>query len=170
MVAFTTNEWVILALVLVLGWLLGLLSRSGGAKWREAYHEEETRRQAAEARATDAEARLTELERHTTPPVAAPRKRRNTSAEAAPVATEQRGDGRDDLSLIHGIGASGEARLNELGILSYRQLTNLSARDEADLEDRLGAPPGTIEREEWRQQAQLLSRGEHQLHSDRYTV
>ena len=40
MPAFTTNQWAILFLVLVLGWLLGLISRSGGAKWRRAYEAE----------------------------------------------------------------------------------------------------------------------------------
>ncbi len=37
---FTGNGWMILGLVLVVGWLLGLLSRSGGAKWKKAYNTE----------------------------------------------------------------------------------------------------------------------------------
>ena len=37
---FTTNQWAILFLVLVLGWLLGLISRSGGKKWKRAYEAE----------------------------------------------------------------------------------------------------------------------------------
>jgi hypothetical protein len=37
---FTGNGWFILALTLVVGWLLGLLSRSGGAKWKAAYQRE----------------------------------------------------------------------------------------------------------------------------------
>ncbi len=37
---FTGNGWMILGLVLVVGWLLGLLSRSGGAKWKKAYDTE----------------------------------------------------------------------------------------------------------------------------------
>ncbi|AYJ87235.1 hypothetical protein D3Y57_16465 [Sphingomonas paeninsulae] len=40
MPAFTTNQWAVVVLVLVAGWLLGLMSRSGGAKWRRAYEEE----------------------------------------------------------------------------------------------------------------------------------
>lgn len=39
---FTGNGWVILGLTLVVGWLLGLLSRSGGAKWKKAYDTERT--------------------------------------------------------------------------------------------------------------------------------
>jgi hypothetical protein len=37
---FSTNGWVILGLTLVIGWLLGLLSRSGGGKWKAAYNRE----------------------------------------------------------------------------------------------------------------------------------
>lgn len=37
---FTNNGWMILGLTLVVGWLLGLLSRSGGAKWKKAYETE----------------------------------------------------------------------------------------------------------------------------------
>jgi hypothetical protein len=40
MTPFTTNQWVVVALVLVAGWLLGMMSRSGGGKWRRAYEEE----------------------------------------------------------------------------------------------------------------------------------
>ena len=40
---FTANQWAILALVLVLGWILGLLSRSGGGRGRRAYEEERDR-------------------------------------------------------------------------------------------------------------------------------
>lgn len=37
---FTGNGWMILGLTLVIGWLLGLLSRSGGGKWKAAYNRE----------------------------------------------------------------------------------------------------------------------------------
>jgi hypothetical protein len=41
MPAFTTNQWAVVVLVLVAGWLLGLMSRSsGGGKWRRAYEDE----------------------------------------------------------------------------------------------------------------------------------
>jgi hypothetical protein len=43
---FTGNGWVILGLVLVVGWLLGLMSRSGGGKWKAEYERERTARQA----------------------------------------------------------------------------------------------------------------------------
>lgn len=37
---FTGNGWMILGLTLVVGWLLGLLSRGGGGKWKTAYARE----------------------------------------------------------------------------------------------------------------------------------
>ncbi len=43
---FTGNGWVILGLVLVVGWLLGLMSRSGGAKWKAEYERERVAHQA----------------------------------------------------------------------------------------------------------------------------
>lgn len=43
---FTGNGWVILGLVLVVGWLLGLMSRSGGGKWKAAFERERDAHQA----------------------------------------------------------------------------------------------------------------------------
>jgi hypothetical protein len=37
---FTTNQWVFIALVLVAGWLLGMMSRSGGGRWKTEYQRE----------------------------------------------------------------------------------------------------------------------------------
>jgi len=45
---FTTNQWAVLFLVLLLGWLLGLMSSSGGERWRRQYEEERDARLAAE--------------------------------------------------------------------------------------------------------------------------
>ncbi len=169
MLTFTTNQWAVLLLVLVLGWLLGLLSRSGGARWRRAYDEqssayEEQRvlRENAEARAAAAESRLAEVDGVT---AAAP------VSAAAPVTAATTANGnRDDLALIRGIGLSGQARLNDLGLFRYRQLMALSAQDEADLETRLGASPGTIEQEQWREQARLLEKGDADAHRSRYRM
>jgi len=48
MLEFTINQWAILFLVLVLGWLLGLLSSSGGEQWRREYESEHDARLAIE--------------------------------------------------------------------------------------------------------------------------
>jgi predicted flap endonuclease-1-like 5' DNA nuclease len=159
---FGTNEWVILFLVLLLGWLLGLVSRSGGAKWRRAYEAErdariEEQRDRDAALAT-ANARIAELE--TTRPVktaAAP----TTTPVATPDTLDLR---RDDLSVIRGIGKGGERRLNAQGIYRYADVASLSPADEEALEQKLGADPGYIEQERWREQAALLDGGRADEH------
>jgi hypothetical protein len=73
----TVNEWIVLALVLLAGWLFGLASHPGGRKWRARYaterdahaayrHDMEARLSASDARVRDYEAdrgRVGELER-----------------------------------------------------------------------------------------------------------
>ena len=161
-VAFTTNQWAILALVLILGWLIGLLSRSGSAKWRRRYERERADRIAIEAshdaRYRAANERIAELERHA-PPV--------SGATAGSIAAAASGN-RDDLSLIHGIGRDGETRLNDAGVHRYRDIEGLSPADEAALEGRLGMEPGHIERQQWREQAALLRAGKVEEHRGRF--
>jgi len=48
MMDFSTNQWAVLFLVLILGWLLGLLSASGDGRWRRDYETEREARLAAE--------------------------------------------------------------------------------------------------------------------------
>ncbi|WP_174273206.1 hypothetical protein [Sphingomonas bacterium] len=167
MPTFTTNQWVVLFLVLLLGWLLGLISRSGSAKWRRAYEAErdariEENREHAAALET-ANARVAELERAR--PVTAP----TVAPVAAPVATAATLDlTRDDLGRIRGIGAPGEKRLNEVGVYRYADLANLSSANETALEEKLGADPGYIDQEKWREQAALLADGKIDEHRATY--
>ena len=159
---FTTNQWAILFLVLVLGWLLGLLSRSGGKKWKRAYEAERDARADEQAELEAARVRVAELEA-ARPAVA------TTVVEepvvAAPVTRAETLDlTRDDLSLIRGVGAAGQRRLNEEGIYRYSDITGLTPAEEADLERRLGADEGYIEQEQWREQAALLESGQIDQH------
>jgi len=159
---FTTNQWAILFLVLVLGWLLGLVSRSGGRKWKRAYQAERDARADEQAELEAARARVAELEAARPAPAA-------TLVEepeaAAPVTTTETLDlTRDDLSLIRGIGAAGQRRLNEEGIYRYSDITGLTPAEEAELEKRLGADEGYIEQEQWREQAALLESGQIDQH------
>ena len=149
---FTVNQWAILGLVLVLGWLLGLMSRSGGRRWKRAYREEldahRAYRAETEARIDAANERIAELERH---------------APGSAIGAAARGR-RDDLTRIRGIDGDTELRLNESGFSSFRDLARLSRSDEAALEGKLGLAPGRIERENWRDQAALLARGRIEEH------
>ena len=160
MMGFTPNQWAVLALVLVLGWLLGLLSRSGGSKWRAEAIEERRRREAAEARIAGSNARIAELERQTASHKIVPGTAGSIGAAAA--------GARDDLSLIRGIGRTGETRLNELGYFRYRDIAELSDSEAAEVEGKLGTDAGTVSREEWREQAELLDSGKTADHSRRW--
>ena len=61
---FTTNQWAILALVLVLGWLLGLLSASRGDRLRRDNERDREARRAEEARLRAADSRVADAEFH----------------------------------------------------------------------------------------------------------
>jgi len=163
MPSFTANQWAILVLVLLLGWLLGLVSRSGGAKWRRAYESERDARieeQREHSAALDAaNARVAEMERA----------RPAATIPARPAATAATLDlTRDDLARIRGVGAGGERRLNAEGIHRYADIVNLSPAEEAALEERMGADHGYIEQEEWREQAALLAAGKTDEHQRRF--
>ena len=175
---FTTNQWAILFLVLVLGWLLGLISRSGGKKWRRAYEAERDARAGEQAELEAARTRIAELE--AAPPAAPVRKHAAAAVRepvppavqepvAAPVATAGTLDlTRDDLARIRGIGQAGERRLNEEGIYRYSDITGLTRDEEAALERRLGADEGYIDQEQWREQAAMLEAGKIDEHRATY--
>ncbi|MFW2830875.1 hypothetical protein [Sphingomonas sp. ID0503] len=153
MLTFTTTQWIVLGLVLVLGWLLGLLSHSGSRKWkRELALEREARiemERDRDARLAAAQARIVELERGHTPVTA------GTSGAIAAAASGS----RDDLSRIDGIDTALEARLNEVGIHRFRDIAALTDRDAAALEIRLGVGEGRIAGQRWREQADDLAHG-----------
>ena len=162
MPAFTINQWAILFLVLLLGWLIGLVSRGGGAKWRRAYEAERDARTQEQAEHEEtlaaANARIEELDR-VEPVAVAP----------APAATVETLDlTRDDLARIRGVGAAGERRLNAEGIYLYSDITGLSPAEESALEERMGADPGYIEQERWREQAALLQAGKDDEHRAKF--
>jgi uncharacterized membrane-anchored protein YhcB (DUF1043 family) len=58
---FNANEWLILALVFVLGLILGMAAMAGG-KWKHRYREEVRKRQEAEAERSRMESQLRHAE------------------------------------------------------------------------------------------------------------
>lgn len=165
--AFTdATQWAIVGLAVFLGWILGLLSRSGGSKWkRQAALDRkalETYRHDNDARLAAANARVAELERTRVGGVMA-------AGTGGGIAGTARGD-RDDLTLIRGMNRAGETRLNELGIHSFRDLEEMRSQDEAELEDRMGAERGYIADQRWREQAALLRAGKTKEHAERFTT
>ncbi len=58
---FNANEWLILALVFVLGLILGMAAMAGG-KWKQRYREEVRKRESAEAERGRMESQLKHAE------------------------------------------------------------------------------------------------------------
>lgn len=163
----TATQFAALGLTLVAGWFLGLASRSGGAKWRERYQDEEL----AHARTRDeAEERIRTLQAEVKT------LRSQMPATTAPLADDKPGAawrgwfgwGRDNLVRIKGIDEARARRLNELGIKTYREIEKMAPADETALEQRLELPAGTIAEQGWREQAALLAAGNETEHAAKF--
>ncbi|BBF70342.1 hypothetical protein [Sphingomonas bisphenolicum] len=152
MMSFNLNEVALLLVVLVIGWLLGLMM-SGRGKYRRLWQDEQAVHRSAikerDARIEASHARIAELERQSAGPIGAG----TATAVAGAV------HGRDDLSRISGVSQAQELSLNEAGYHRYGQIAALNAEQEATLEARLGLKPGTIAHEDWRKQASELEKG-----------
>lgn len=149
--SFTMNDVALLAIVLLVGLLLGLMM-SGRGKYRRLWRDEQiAHRQTIkdrDMRIEAANARISELDRQSGP---------IGTGTATAVAGAARG--RDDLSRISGISQQQEIALNEAGYHRYGQIAALNAEQEATLEARLGLKPGTIADEDWRGQALSFEQG-----------
>ncbi len=73
----------------------------------------------------------------------------------------------DDLKRIKGIGPQLEDKLNELGIYTFEQISQWSKDNVAWIDEYL-AFKGRIDREEWIEQAKILSKGDETEFSKRY--
>jgi len=76
----------------------------------------------------------------------------------------------DDLGQLRGVDPDLKAKLGDLGVHRYADVTSLSAEDEMALEQRLGLPAGYIAREQWREQAALLAEGKVAEHGTRFAA
>ena len=65
----------------------------------------------------------------------------------------------DDLKLISGVGPKLEKMLNKTGVYYFPQIANWKSADVKMVNDKLGAFPGRIERDEWVRQAKGLAKG-----------
>lgn len=167
MAGFTIEQWIVIALILLVGLLAGAMLGSGG-KWKARYREEHARyneeherylalERGNDARVNAANERIADLERHS-PAIGA--------GTGAAIAGATRGN--DDLAQIRGVDSGTEVRLNEMGFHRFRQIARLSDDESARIEGQLGAEPGRIERERWREQAEMLASGRSDEHARDY--
>jgi predicted flap endonuclease-1-like 5' DNA nuclease len=63
---------------------------------------------------------------------------------------------KDDLRVIKGIGPFIEEKLNALGITTYRQIANMNAKLETQVNEAIEFFPGRVKRDQWVNQAKIL--------------
>ena len=79
---------------------------------------------------------------------------------AADVPSGPLDDAEAPLTTLKGLGPKIATRMNELGVATIGDLAALDDRAAADLDAQLGAFQGRMERDRWREQAQLLASGD----------
>ena len=63
---------------------------------------------------------------------------------------------KDDLQVLKGVGPFIEEKLNALGITTYRQIANMNAKLEEQVNKAIEFFPGRIKRDQWANQAKIL--------------
>ena len=63
---------------------------------------------------------------------------------------------KDDLQVLKGVGPFIEDKLNALGITTYRQIVNMNAKLEEQVNKAIEFFPGRIKRDQWANQAKIL--------------
>ena len=158
---FNLNEIALLVALFLIGLLLGAMM-SGRGKYKRLWREEQvahrTMMKDRDQRLEAANERIAELEQHhLSGPIGV-----GTAAAVAGAV-----HGRDELTRIRGITAQEEIVLNEAGYHRFGQIARMSDEQQATLEGRLGLRPGTMSRDEWREQARALERGRGDDHDRR---
>jgi len=72
--------------------------------------------------------------------------------------SKARSEGKDNLTLIKGVGPVLEERLNKLGVYHFDQIASWTNEQQKWVDEKM-AFPGRIGREDWVQQAKTLSLG-----------
>ena len=73
---------------------------------------------------------------------------------------------KDDLQVIKGIGPFIEEKLNALGITTYRQIANMDAELETQVNEAIEFFPGRVKRDQWVAQAKILLGEEAKIDKD----
>ena len=115
------------------------------------------------------------------PPVATPRAEPAAAAASlggagaavnTAVSQEEAGqaapEGADDLTRLKGVGPKLAAQLNTLGVTSFAQIAGWSEAEIDRIDDQLGRFKGRIRRDNWIEQAKLLSEGDTAAYEARF--
>ena len=89
------------------------------------------------------------------------RSRRGVPPAVVPAAPPPAPAAHDDLERISGVGPTVAGRLAELGLVTYRQIAQLSDDDLARVAPLVGYTPERIGEEGWRESAARLHRETH---------
>ncbi|WP_239806554.1 hypothetical protein [Croceicoccus hydrothermalis] len=77
-------------------------------------------------------------------------------------------DAAHDLSRIKGVGPKLVAMLGSMGISRYDQIAAWTDEDVAKIDAQMGNFQGRIERDNWREQARLLSQGDRDAYESKF--
>lgn len=77
-------------------------------------------------------------------------------------------EGADDLTRLKGVGPKLATQLNTLGVTSFAQIAGWSEADIDRIDDQLGRFKGRIRRDNWIEQARLLSQGDTAAYEERF--
>lgn len=91
-----------------------------------------------------------------------------TPAPAAPVPAATAPTTADDLARIKGVGPKLVALLADLGVTSFAQIAAWSDADVERIDAQLGRFKGRITRDQWIEQARLLSAGDETGFTDKF--
>lgn len=160
------ENWVLLAIALVIGLLVAwwVFAANRTAKVERS----ETAGEAGAAKRNQALIDAPPAAVKPAEPAPAPEAAAAPVTEPAPVPVAAPAAGTDDLSLIKGLGPKLRAQLGEMGITSFAQI---AAWDEAEIDRidaQLGRFQGRIRRDNWVEQAKLLSSGDKSAYEDRF--
>lgn len=146
--------------VMLVGMVLGYLANTRADVWRRRFEAERAFYADYRHRAEEQLARRPAPEREQEPPSApAPMVLAPSPPRALPIrplTPVSPDEATREIMRIVGISSSIADRLELLGVTTIHDLATLSHEDEMALELRLGLNAGTIARDQWRSQAQLL--------------
>lgn len=144
----------IAVMILLVGIAIGYVGNDRAAVWRRRFEAEREHYADYRARSEARHARL--LARPAAAPIPLP-----SMPDAPPAPPLPIGAPRPPREITHivGIDSALADRLEALGVTTIRDIATLTIEDELALELRLGLNAGTITRDQWRSQAQLLDSG-----------